>query len=139
MIFRQRSSAPTMLVTTPANHARAEHRYARQRGGRNLAEIVAAKSTGGKIDLSALMHEFGGRGWSKILLEGGAHLAGAALVAGIVDRVSFFVAPRILGCGLPAVEGLMSRNVRRSVRLANFHVSRIGADLLIEAEVERSG
>jgi diaminohydroxyphosphoribosylaminopyrimidine deaminase / 5-amino-6-(5-phosphoribosylamino)uracil reductase len=138
-IFRQRSLAPTMLVTTPANHARAKRRYAWRHGGGNLLEIVAAKSTGGKIDLGVLLREFGGRGWSKILLEGGAHLAGAALAAGIVDRVSFFIAPRILGCGLPAVEGLMSRKVRGSVRLANLRVSPIGTDLLVEAEVARAG
>ncbi len=137
-IFRQRSLAPTMLVTTPANRARAERRYANRRGAGGLVEIVAAKSTGGKIDLIALMREFGSRGWSKILLEGGAHLAGAALAAGIVDRVAFFIAPRILGCGLPAVEGLMSRKVRGSIRLINLRTSPIGADLLVEAEVARA-
>jgi diaminohydroxyphosphoribosylaminopyrimidine deaminase / 5-amino-6-(5-phosphoribosylamino)uracil reductase len=134
-ILRQRSPAPTMLVTTAANRARAVHRYARRRGAGAQVEIVAAKSTGSNIDLKALMREFGRRGWSKILLEGGAHLAGAALAAGVVDRVSFFIAPRILGCGLPAVEGLMSRKVRSSIRLASLRVSPSGADLLVEAEV----
>jgi diaminohydroxyphosphoribosylaminopyrimidine deaminase / 5-amino-6-(5-phosphoribosylamino)uracil reductase len=138
-IFRQRSPAPTMLVTTPANRARAARRYASQRGAGNLVEIVAAEAAGGKIDLLALMREFDRRGWSKILLEGGAHLAGAALAAGIVDRVAFFIAPRILGCGLPAVEGLMSRKVRGSVRLANLRVTPVGADLLVEAEVAHAG
>ena len=102
-------------------------------------EVVAAKSTHGKIDLIALMREFGSRGWSKVLLEGGAHLAGAALAAGIVDRVAFFIAPRILGCGLPAVEGLMSRKVRGAVRLINLRTRPIGVDLLVEAEAARAG
>jgi diaminohydroxyphosphoribosylaminopyrimidine deaminase/5-amino-6-(5-phosphoribosylamino)uracil reductase len=138
-ILRQRSPAPTVIVTTSANRERGERRYARRRGASGSVEIVAAKSTSGRIDLSALMRNFGGRGWSKILLEGGAHLAGAALAAGIVDRVSFFIAPRILGCGLPAVEGLMSRKVRGSVLLANLRVSAIATDLLVEAEVARAG
>ncbi len=137
-ILRQRSPAPTVIVTTSANRERGERRYARRRGAIGSVEIVAAKSTSGRIDLSALMRDFGGRGWSKILLEGGAHLAGAELAAGIVDRVSFFIAPRILGCGLPAVEGLMSRKVRGSVRLANLRVSAIATDLLVEAEVARA-
>jgi diaminohydroxyphosphoribosylaminopyrimidine deaminase / 5-amino-6-(5-phosphoribosylamino)uracil reductase len=134
-ILRQRSPAPTILVTTPANRARAERRYAKRLGAGALVEIMAAKSVGSKIDLKLLMREFGRRGWSKILLEGGAHLAGAALAAGIVDRVAFFIAPRILGCGLSAVEGLMSRRVRSSIRLANLRVNPSGADLLVEAEV----
>ena len=137
-VFRQRSSAPTIIVTTPANRTRAERLYGKRRGAGAAVEIVAAKSVGSKIDLIALMHEFGRRGWSKILLEGGANLAGAALAAGIVDRVAFFVAPRILGGGVPAVEGLMSRTVRASIRLDKLRVTPVGADLLIEAEIARA-
>jgi diaminohydroxyphosphoribosylaminopyrimidine deaminase/5-amino-6-(5-phosphoribosylamino)uracil reductase len=133
-IFRQRSSAPTIVVTTAANRARAERRYHDRRGA-GRTEIVAAKAAGGKIDLAALAHELGGRGWSKILLEGGAHLAGAALTAGIVDRVVFFIAPLILGGGLAAVEGLISHTVRDSIRLGPLRVTQVGTDLLVEAEV----
>ena len=79
--------------------------------------------------------EFGSRGWSKILLEGGANLAGAALAAGIVDRVTFFIAPLILGGGLAAVEGLISRTVRDSIRLGPLRVTQVGTDLMVEAEV----
>jgi diaminohydroxyphosphoribosylaminopyrimidine deaminase/5-amino-6-(5-phosphoribosylamino)uracil reductase len=136
-VFRQRSSAPTILVTTPANRVRAERLYGNRRGARAIVEIVPAQATGSKIDLRALMREFGRRGWSKILLEGGAHLAGAALAAGIVDRVAFFIAPRILGGGLPAVEGLIPRSVRNSIRLGELGVTAVGADLLIEAEIAR--
>jgi diaminohydroxyphosphoribosylaminopyrimidine deaminase / 5-amino-6-(5-phosphoribosylamino)uracil reductase len=132
-VFRQRSTAPTMIVTTMANQSRAERLYQGRRG--SVVEVVAAKAAGGKINLMALMQEFGRRGWSKILLEGGAHLAGAALAAGIVDRVAFFVAPRILGGGLPAVEGLVSRTVRGSMRLGPLRATPVGTDLLIEAEV----
>jgi diaminohydroxyphosphoribosylaminopyrimidine deaminase/5-amino-6-(5-phosphoribosylamino)uracil reductase len=137
-VFRQRSSAPTILVTTPTNRVRAERLYGNRRGARAIVEIVAAKATGSKIDLHALMREFGRRGWSKILLEGGAHLAGAALAAGIVDRVAFFISPRLLGGGLPAVEGLISRSVRNSIRLGELRATPVGADLLIEAEIART-
>jgi diaminohydroxyphosphoribosylaminopyrimidine deaminase/5-amino-6-(5-phosphoribosylamino)uracil reductase len=134
-VFRQRSPAPAMLVTTLANRARAEQLYLNRRSA--AVEVIGAKTDGGKIDLAALMQEFGRRGWSKILLEGGAHLAGAALAGAIVDRAAFFVAPRILGGGLPAVEGLVSRTVRSSIRLDQLRVAPIGTDLLIEAEVSR--
>ncbi len=137
-VFRQRSLSPTILVTTAANRARAERRYCKRSGPGGQVEIVAAKAAGKKIDLVALMREFGKRGWSKILLEGGAHLGAAALAAGIVDRVAFFIAPLILGCGLPAVEGLLSRKVRGAVRLTNLRTSPIGPDILLEAEVATS-
>ncbi len=134
-VFRQRSTAPTIIVTTPANRMRAERRYSSRRAAGGAVEIVAMKADGSKIDLIALMRDFGRRGWSRILLEGGANMAGAALAAGIVDRVAFFLAPRILGSGLSAVEGLISRTVRGSIRLGELSVTPVGTDLLIEAEV----
>jgi diaminohydroxyphosphoribosylaminopyrimidine deaminase/5-amino-6-(5-phosphoribosylamino)uracil reductase len=129
-VFRNRSAAPTILVTTRANLARARRRYAGPR-----VEVIAVDGRGGKIALGELMIELARRGWAKILLEGGAHLAGAALAAGVVDRVAFFLAPRILGCGLPAVAGLMAREVRASIRLGDLRATPVGGDWLLEAEV----
>ena len=82
--------------------------------------MIGAAGEGGKIDLNALAHEFGKRGWCRVLIEGGAHLAGAAMAAGIVDRVAMFIAPRILGSGLPAIEGLSAAAVRNSIQLQEY-------------------
>ena len=135
-IYRQRSKAPTILVTTPANLPIARRRYER-RG----VEVIAVATHGGVIELDRLMFEFGHRGWCRVLIEGGANLAGSALAAGIVDRIAFFVAPKIIGAGLSAVEGLKSRSVRDSVALEDLSARQIGDDWLIEGRVrgERSG
>ena len=132
-VFRNRSRAPAILVTTPANAARAARRYAGPQ-----VEVLAAKARAGEIALAPLMREFGRRGWANVLLEGGAHLAGAALKAGVVDRVAFFLAPRIIGCGLPAVEGLFAGKVRGSVRLDHLTARPVGEDWLLEAAVHTS-
>ena len=135
-IYRQRSKASTILVTTPANLARARQRYER-RG----VEVIAVATHDGKIELNRLMLEFGHRGWCRVLIEGGASLAGSALSAGIVDRVAFFVAPKILGAGLSAIEGMKSRWVRDAVELTDLSARQVGTDWLMEGRVrrERSG
>lgn len=46
------------------------------------------------------------RGRHHVFLEGGPHLAGAFLEAGLVDEVVAYVAPLLLGGGTHAVEGL---------------------------------
>ncbi len=131
-IFRQRSNAPTIVATTAANQRRAERRY----GPRT--EIIAISSPGGGLRLAALMRELGRRGFCRVLIEGGAHLAGAALSAGVVDRVAFFVAPRILGGGLAAVEGLAAPTMRSAIRLGRMTARPVGDDWLIEAAVARA-
>jgi diaminohydroxyphosphoribosylaminopyrimidine deaminase / 5-amino-6-(5-phosphoribosylamino)uracil reductase len=129
ILFRQRSSASTILVTTARNAARAQRRYAGRR-----VEVLGMPGDASGVSLAALMREFGRRGWAKVLIEGGAHLAGAALAAGIVDRVAFFLAPRIIGDGLPAVAGLRAEKMRQAIQLFNLTTRQVGADVLMEAE-----
>jgi diaminohydroxyphosphoribosylaminopyrimidine deaminase/5-amino-6-(5-phosphoribosylamino)uracil reductase len=133
-IFRQRSQAPTILVTSARKAPSVKRRY----GAR--VEAIGASVDKQGIVLEEVMYEFGRRGWSKVLIEGGAKLAGAALRARIVDRVAFFVAPLIIGCGLPSVEGLLAKSVREAIKLRNFSAQRVGSDWLMEAEVlQRKG
>ena len=129
-VYRQRSKAPTILVTMPSNLARARARYER-----HGVEVISVATHNGIIELDRLMLEFGHRGWCRVLIEGGANLAGSALNAGIVDHVAFFVAPKILGAGLSAIEGMKSRNVRDSVQLEDLSARRVGDDWLLEGRV----
>ena len=81
------------------------------------------------------MYEFSRRGWCNVLIEGGAKLAGSAIAVGIVDRVAFFVAPKILGAGVAAIDGT------HSPELTDFTARQVGDDWLLEArltQVKRS-
>lgn len=135
-VFHLPSSAPTILATAAENLARARRRYRPDPAGPAL-ELIGLPGAAGKIDLAALMRELARRGYAKVLLEGGAHLAGAALAAGVVDRVAFFVAPKILGCGAPAVSGRALSRIADAIALENPRATPLGGDLLIEAETAR--
>jgi len=83
------------------------------------------------------MKELGRRGMNKVLFEGGARTAASALKAGVIDRVAFFVAPRIIGGGISAVDGLSFQRVRDALSMGRMVARPIGPDLLIEAEPSR--
>jgi diaminohydroxyphosphoribosylaminopyrimidine deaminase/5-amino-6-(5-phosphoribosylamino)uracil reductase len=133
-VFTQRSVAPALLVTTTANVARARRRYGREGAGGRV-EVVGCPGRRSEVDLRAAMREFARRGWCNVLIEGGANLAGAALRAGIVDRVAFFAAPILMGTGTPAIEGLGFKRVRDAIALGRLSLRRLGGDLLIQAEI----
>jgi diaminohydroxyphosphoribosylaminopyrimidine deaminase/5-amino-6-(5-phosphoribosylamino)uracil reductase len=60
-------------------------------------ELVQLKAHGGKIDLQAVLKELGRREILSVLLEAGPRLNGAALAAGIVQKLVLFYAPKLAG------------------------------------------
>jgi diaminohydroxyphosphoribosylaminopyrimidine deaminase/5-amino-6-(5-phosphoribosylamino)uracil reductase len=62
-------------------------------------EVVRAAGPGGHVSLRAVIAELARREILGVLLEAGAELNGAALRAGIVDKLVLFLAPKILGGG----------------------------------------
>ncbi len=69
------------------------------------------------------------RGVVSVLLEGGPTLAGAFLAEGLVDRVVGYVAPALLGDGLPALVGAGVGTIKDAVRLRLDDVARFGDDV----------
>ena len=130
-VYRQRSNAPTIIVTTNTNLARARKKYERPN-----VEAVAVNARNGELALDDLMQEFGKRGWCNVLVEGGAKLAGSALAADIVDRIAFFIAPKILGTGLAAIDTSAARN-RDTHELTDFTARQVGDDWLLEARLAK--
>ena len=102
--------------------------------------VIEAALKHNQIDLAALMAQLGAMEISSLLIEGGSHVLGSAFRAGIVDKVQFFYAPKILGGddGIPICSGPGAELMRRSIALKDITVQRFGDDVLIEGYVEKS-
>lgn len=93
----------------------------------------------GHVDLVALMQRLGSENIDSVLIEGGGTLAWAALEAGIVQKVYSYIAPKLFG-GRDAktpVEGEGVALPEECAQLSVTNISRLGADILIESEVQR--
>ncbi len=77
------------------------------------------------------------RGVQSLLVEGGATIHGAFIKAGLVDRVAVFVAPRLLGGGVPISRGA-DLPLGRALRLGPLTVRAVGDDLLITGDVRQA-
>jgi diaminohydroxyphosphoribosylaminopyrimidine deaminase/5-amino-6-(5-phosphoribosylamino)uracil reductase len=69
-----------------------------------------------------------------LLVEGGATIHGAFIKAGLVDRVAVFLAPRLLGGGVPIARGA-DLPLAGALRLGPLTVRTVGDDLLITGDV----
>lgn len=70
-----------------------------------------------------------GPGTESVLLEGGPHLAGAFMQAGMVDRIEAYIAPALLGAGTSALIGAGVDTIGQAHRFTIETVEMIGSDL----------
>jgi len=101
-----------------------------QRAG---VEVFHARARGGRVDLRGVLRELGKRAMLHVLLEAGAELNGAALEAGIVDKMVLFYAPKVMGTGgVPLARIPAARWFLKSPSLANLTVDRYRPDFIVE-------
>ena len=95
---------------------------------------MIAKDVRGHVSLRGLMKELARRGVVSLLLEGGSTLNASALKEGVVDRLLFFLAPKIIGGqGAPGViGGDGTLRIKDAEPVEILKVRRIGPDILIE-------
>ena len=103
------------------------------------AEIVELPRRDGRLDLRALLAELFEREVLVLLLEGGATLAGSFVRDRLVDRVVGYYAPALLGAGPPVLDAAGVTTIGEAVRLDIADVSRVGADVRVDAVLTREG
>jgi diaminohydroxyphosphoribosylaminopyrimidine deaminase/5-amino-6-(5-phosphoribosylamino)uracil reductase len=123
-----------LVITGP--HASRERIAALTAAG---ARVVPVALGDAHVDLRAALTALAHLEVRAVLVEGGGGLHGAFLDAGLVDRVAVFLAPRLLGgrAATSAIEG-SGLSLEGAPRLTALEVSRLGDDVLIEADVCRT-
>ncbi|MBF0458875.1 MAG: bifunctional diaminohydroxyphosphoribosylaminopyrimidine deaminase/5-amino-6-(5-phosphoribosylamino)uracil reductase RibD [Nitrospirae bacterium] len=88
----------------------------------------------GRLDLKWLMLELGRRQITSVMIEGGPSLTGHAVEDGIVDKVVFFIAPKIIGgkgvfC---PVSSKTFRSIGSPYEVFDMKVRTLDTDIVIE-------
>ncbi|MBC7800948.1 MAG: bifunctional diaminohydroxyphosphoribosylaminopyrimidine deaminase/5-amino-6-(5-phosphoribosylamino)uracil reductase RibD, partial [Gemmatimonadaceae bacterium] len=101
-----------------------------QEAGVRLIEVQGADHG---IDLRAGLEALGTAGLTRVLVEGGAQIAGSLLRAGLVDRIAWFHAPTVMGGdGWPAAQAFGTEALSAMPRFTRVSSQAIGADMLTE-------
>jgi len=117
---------PTWVVTS-AQGAKERHK-AFEDVGVTLIDVPEHPDSG--LDLGRALGAIAAKGVTRLLVEGGSHLAASLLRARLVDRIVWFRAPVILGGdGLPALQALGINTVAEGVALKLLSSERIGKDV----------
>lgn len=126
--------AGTIMATT-SRASKSKIKALEERGIR----VIETPEKQGKVDLSFLISELGKSNIDSILLEGGSTLNYSALEAGIVDKVQFFIAPKIIGGenAKTPVGGRGKGYMKDSIDIFDTAVKNFQGDILIEGYVRK--
>jgi diaminohydroxyphosphoribosylaminopyrimidine deaminase/5-amino-6-(5-phosphoribosylamino)uracil reductase len=128
-LLTQKSKAKTIIATTRRAHP--ERIRALERAG---ATVVIVKDRNGRVDLSELMTEVGRRGIASVLIEGGGEVNASAFNSGIVDKLIWFIAPKIVGRkdAVMVVGGAVGTDMNPTVLVRDISIKRLGEDFMLE-------
>ncbi len=120
------AEVPTLLVTHEGNPAARLHAY--QDAGVEVVQ-VETDPVAGHVSLEATLELLGARGVTRLLVEGGGHLAASLLRGGLVDRLAWFQAPVVIGGdGVPAVSGFGIERLDQAPRFLQAAMAQLGRD-----------
>lgn len=127
-VLTQTSKAETIVVTH--SHASPEKRALLEKKGTQIMDVGLRE---GRLDLQELMIKLGQMSFLSVLIEGGGTVAGAALRAGIVNKLLLFMAPRIMGGsdGKPLFEGRGPERIKDALELKKMSLTRFEKDILV--------
>jgi len=129
-----------LVMVPPGIRAAAEARPAAEQMDRGMSWVEVPQSAEGGVDLRQALAELARRGVNDVLVEGGAGLNAALLRAGLVDRLSVFVAAKLFGGnGLPGFGELGVEDPAQAVTLRETRVSQVGDDWLFQGRPSCSG
>lgn len=131
----QDKSAKTIVATTD----KANKDKILKLQAQNVDVIVVDKDENDKVDIEKLLDILGQQNICSILVEGGATLSGSFVAKKLVDKVYFFIAPKIIG-GKEAktpVAGTGILNLQEALALKDIQIEKLEEDVLIIGRVDK--
>ncbi len=136
-IFTEKSEAATIIVTTQKAFFSRKKADVEKIGSKVLTVRHRSQN---KVDLTHMIEELGKMGIAHLMIEGGAEIAASSIQEGIVDKIIFFISPKIIG-GKNAPGPVGGEGIARmedAIHLQHLTSKRFGEDIMIEGYIEKA-
>jgi diaminohydroxyphosphoribosylaminopyrimidine deaminase/5-amino-6-(5-phosphoribosylamino)uracil reductase len=121
-VFNPASRSGVIVATTHRARKRKKEQIEKAGG-----TIITVASKEGRVNLRSLMRTLGKREITSVLIEGGTQISTSAFNEGIVDKIIFFYAPKIL------------EKISRARKVYDLTVKKCGDDILVEGYLNKPG
>lgn len=130
-----KTKGEVILVTIPAHSGQFTE-------NRNIlakkAKILEVKEKAGQVNLKDMLKKLAKLEISNVLVEGGGTLIGSLFDDCLVDRILFFIGPKVIG-GKDAISSVMGKGIGRvdkAIKLKDVTTRKLGDDILIDGYIK---
>ncbi len=94
-------------------------------------KVIPVKSRRRKLDLKEVLEKLAESGIASVLVEGGGKIFTEFIKQKLVDKVYIFIAPKILGRGIPSISNIGIKSIDDILTLKEISIQTFGDDVLI--------
>ncbi|MFB3905557.1 MAG: bifunctional diaminohydroxyphosphoribosylaminopyrimidine deaminase/5-amino-6-(5-phosphoribosylamino)uracil reductase RibD [Acidobacteriota bacterium] len=100
---------------------------------REKALLLPVRRSATGLDWNCAAKTLGEQKITSVMIEGGGQIAASALASGVVQKIAFFYAPKVLGSkGIPAIGALDIPELACAIQLRDPRIRRLGQDWMLE-------
>lgn len=128
-VIKENENGKTIVATT---NQKTGEKFAAGSVGKEKVEIwKLKKGEDGKVDLVQLLKKARKNQITSLLVEGGSKVFTSFLKEKLVDKIYYFLSPKILGKGLDSFDDLGIKEISDSITLRDCEIKKFKNDLLI--------
>jgi diaminohydroxyphosphoribosylaminopyrimidine deaminase / 5-amino-6-(5-phosphoribosylamino)uracil reductase len=117
------------IITSKQNAGKPKIKTLENRG---IKVIFVKEGADGRLSLKNILRELAKIQVASVLIEGGGEIFSSFIKANLFDEILLFIAPKMLGEGIPVIGDLGIKNMKKSYKLKINETERIGDDVLME-------
>ncbi|MBI3605820.1 MAG: bifunctional diaminohydroxyphosphoribosylaminopyrimidine deaminase/5-amino-6-(5-phosphoribosylamino)uracil reductase RibD [Nitrospirae bacterium] len=128
-VFHLREGERVIVATT----RRAEDSRKKKMEERGV-EVLRIEEKEGRVSLPSLFRRLAKMGMTSVLIEGGGRINASLLNEGLVDKIYYFIALKLMGGedSLSAIGGASPASLSSLPHLKKTKITRVGEDILVE-------
>ncbi len=130
--------APVVVICEPLGDVKKQQK--KEALVKKGVQILEVDTIQGRLDLNQVVEKLGKMGVMNLLIEGGGTIAASFLGTGLVNKVCYFVAPKLLGAndGIPVFRAKGPENIAEIQHLEHVTMKQLGNDVLFQGYPVRS-
>jgi diaminohydroxyphosphoribosylaminopyrimidine deaminase/5-amino-6-(5-phosphoribosylamino)uracil reductase len=130
-LFAKNNDHKTILVTSRNNENKRKVKNLQDLG---VKVLFARTDKAGNLNLKNVLRELAKNQIASVLVEGGSRVFSSFTKSRLYDDIYLFISPKLIGCGIPLIENIGIKSIKKTLKVKIKNYEMKGDDLMLKLE-----